>query len=116
MTLHLCPDIIGLFGNKNGESGTIRSNCSDATIVTSKTAPSTPIDYLVPCPKPPIIQTSTVEKEKNTYSYNDRSKRQGRCTKDMANTYNNIFQGSHPKQKIGGIPLRLEISLILPPP
>ena len=44
MTLHLCPDIIDLLGDENGDSGTIRSNCSDATIATSKTAPSDPIN------------------------------------------------------------------------
>ena len=44
MTLHLCPDIVGLLGDENGDSCTIRSNCTDATIATSKTAPSTPID------------------------------------------------------------------------
>ena len=36
ITLHLFPDINGLLGNENGGSGTIRSNCSNATIVTSK--------------------------------------------------------------------------------
>ena len=63
MTLHLYPDIIGLLGNKNGDSGTIRLNCLDATIVTSKTAPLTPIDYLIPRPKPPIRQATIVETE-----------------------------------------------------
>ena len=63
MTLHLYPDIVGLLGDENGDTGTIRSNCSDATIATSKTAPSTPIDYLTPRPKPPIPKPSTVETE-----------------------------------------------------
>ena len=60
MTLHLCPNIVGLLGDENGDSNTIRSNCLDATIATSKTAPSTPIDYPIPHPKPPILQTSIV--------------------------------------------------------
>ena len=64
MTLHLCPDIVGLLGDKNSDSGTIRSNYSDATIATYRTAPSKPIDYLIPRPEPPILQTSTVETEK----------------------------------------------------
>ena len=55
VSLHVCPDIVGLLGDENGDTGTIRSNCSDATIATSKTAPSTPIDYLIPRPKPPIL-------------------------------------------------------------
>ena len=47
-TLHVCPDVDGLLGDENGDSGTIRTNCSDATLGTFKTAPSEPIDYLVP--------------------------------------------------------------------
>ena len=53
ITLHLCPDINGLLGDENGDSGTIRSNCLNATLATSKTASSDPIDYLIPRP---IIQ------------------------------------------------------------
>ena len=56
MTLNFCPDIVGLLGDKNGDSGASRSNCLDATIATSKTAPSTPIDYLIQRPKPPTLQ------------------------------------------------------------
>ena len=71
MTLHICPDIFGLLGDKNGNSGTIRSNCTDATIATSKTAPSTPINYFVPRPKPPILQPSTVKKKTPTVTMPD---------------------------------------------
>ena len=54
ITLHLCLDINGLLGDENGDSGTIRSNCSEATLATFKTAPSDPIDYLIPPPSDPI--------------------------------------------------------------
>ena len=53
-TLHLCPDINGTLGDENGDSATFKSNLSDDTLVTSKTAPSNPIKYLVPCPSPLI--------------------------------------------------------------
>ena len=48
ITLHLAPDTNGLLGDENGDSGTIRTDCSDATLGTFKTALSAPIDYLVP--------------------------------------------------------------------
>ena len=47
-TLHVCLDVNGLHGNENGDSGTIRSNWSDATLGTFKTAPSEPLNYLIP--------------------------------------------------------------------
>ena len=31
ITLHICPDIVGSLGDEHGDSGTIRSDCSDAT-------------------------------------------------------------------------------------
>ena len=31
ITLHICPDIVGNLGDENGNSGTIRSNYSNAT-------------------------------------------------------------------------------------
>ena len=55
ITLHICPDIVGLLGDKNGYSGTIRSDCSDATIATSKTAPFEIINYLEPPPPPTLV-------------------------------------------------------------
>ena len=55
ITLHLCPDINGLLGDKNGDSGTITSNCSDAILGTFKTAPSEPINYLIPRSTTPIV-------------------------------------------------------------
>ena len=51
-TLHLCPDINGILGDENGDISTFKSKVSAATTATSKTAPSDPIQYLVPCPKP----------------------------------------------------------------
>ena len=47
-TLHVCSDVDGLLGDENGDSGTIRTNCSDTTLGTFKTAPAEPINYLVP--------------------------------------------------------------------
>ena len=47
-TLHVCPEVNGLLGDENGDSGTITSNCSDATLGTFRTAPSEPISYLIP--------------------------------------------------------------------
>ena len=63
VSLHVCPDIVGLLGDENGDTGTIRLMCSDVTIATSKTAPPTPINYLTPRPTPLIPKTSTVEIE-----------------------------------------------------
>ena len=65
ITLHICPDVTGLLGEKNGDSGTITSHCSDATLGTFRTAPSEPINYLIPRtitthslpPTPPTIPT-----------------------------------------------------------
>ena len=42
ITLHLCSDINGLLGDESGDSGTIRSNYSEATLATFKTASSNP--------------------------------------------------------------------------
>ena len=71
ITLHLCPDINSLLGDENRDSGTIRSNCSDAIIATSKTAPSNPINYLVPRPTTLIPPPNTVEKETPTVRMTD---------------------------------------------
>ena len=46
--LHVCPDVNGLLGDENGDSSTITSNCSNATLGTFRTAPSEPINYLIP--------------------------------------------------------------------
>ena len=55
ITLHICPDIVGLFSDENGDSGIIRSDFSNATIATSKTAPFVIINYLQPPPPPPLL-------------------------------------------------------------
>ena len=68
ITLHLCPDMNGLLGDENGDSGTIRSNCLDATVATSKPASSTPINFLVPRLTPPIPKPSIVEKNTNSHN------------------------------------------------
>ena len=72
ITLHLCPDINGLLGDEYGDSSTIRSKCSDATFATSKTAPSDPINYLIPRPTTPT--PTHKHSQSNTDSQNDRSK------------------------------------------
>ena len=103
MTIYLCPNIVGLLGDKNGDFGTIRSNCSEATITTSKTAPSAPIDYLIPRPKLPILQTSTVETEKTpTLTMTDTNDKADApktlptptTTSSKENTLNNRSEGS----------------------
>ena len=68
ITLHICPAIIGLLGDENGDSGTIRLDCSDATMVTSKTAPFAIINYLEPPSTPPLGNQalSTVPKNNTT--------------------------------------------------
>ena len=69
-TLHVCPDVNGLLGDENGDSGTIRSNCSDATLGTFKTAPSEPINYLLPrsitTPIPPTAPTTITTDNNNS--------------------------------------------------
>ena len=72
-TLHLCPDINGILGDENGDSGTIKTNLSDATLATSKTAPSDPIQYLIPCPKPLTLPPSSVVNETPTVSMSDHT-------------------------------------------
>ena len=52
--LHHYPDINGLLGDEYGDSGIIRSICLNATLVTFKTSPSDPINYLIPRSTTPI--------------------------------------------------------------
>ena len=72
ITLHICPNIVGLLENENGDSGTIRLGVSDATMVTSKTAPFATISYLEPLSTPPLENQSlpTVSRN-NTISKED---------------------------------------------
>ena len=75
ITLHICPDVTGLLGDKNGDSGTITSHCSDATLGTFRTAPSEPINYLNPRtitthPLPPAPPTTPTD---NNNSKDDAS-------------------------------------------
>ena len=46
VSLHVGANICGILGNINGDSSTIRSNLSDVTLPTSKSALPTPINYL----------------------------------------------------------------------
>ena len=55
ITLHICPDIVGLLSDENRDSGTIRSDCSDVTIATSKSAPFQVVYYLLPPPPTPLL-------------------------------------------------------------
>ena len=70
ITLHVCPDVNGLLGDKNGDSGTITSHCSDATLGTFRTAPSEPINYLIPLtittPPSPTAPTTTPTDNNNS--------------------------------------------------
>ena len=70
-TLHLCPNINGVLGDENGDSATFKSNVSDATLATSKTAPSKPIHYLVPAPTLPSITSVLGNDETPTILMND---------------------------------------------
>ena len=58
ITLHICPDIVGLLGDENGDSGMIRSDISDVIKATSNTAPFTIINYLEPPSTPPLENQS----------------------------------------------------------
>ena len=53
--LHICPDIVHLLGDENVDLGTIRLDCSDATIATSKIVPFKIINYLEPSPLLPLL-------------------------------------------------------------
>ena len=76
ITLHIYLDIVRLLGDENGDSGTIRLDCSDATIATSKPAPFEIIHYLEPPPIPPltnpapskVLKSNTISKEEAIYS------------------------------------------------
>ena len=48
ITLHICPDIVGLLGDENGDSDTIRLSVSDAPMAILKTALFAIINYLDP--------------------------------------------------------------------
>ena len=71
ITLHLAPDTNGLLGDENGDSGTIRTNCSDATLGTFKTALSAPIDYLVPRSTFTTFQSTAPTQNLNNDTSND---------------------------------------------
>ena len=76
ITLYICIGIIDLLGDENRDSGTIRSDCSDATMATSKTASFVIINYLEPPLTPPLenpapltsLKSNTTSKEDETDS------------------------------------------------
>ena len=67
--MHVFPDIVGLLGDKNGDSGTIRTGLSDATVSSSKTVSPTPINYLKPSLTQPSPNVSTIESQQTNRSY-----------------------------------------------
>ena len=73
ITLHVCPDVNGLLGDENGDSGTITSHCSEATMGTFRTAPSEPINYLIPptITTPPALTAPTPTLTNNNDSTDD---------------------------------------------
>ena len=52
VSLNVGADICGILGDVNGDSGTIRSNLSDATLTTSQSVLPKPVNYLVPIQTP----------------------------------------------------------------
>ena len=61
VSLHVYVAICGILSDVNGDSGTIRSNLSDATLCISQLVLPKPINYLVPMQKPPSAPVSTKE-------------------------------------------------------
>ena len=61
VSLHVCANICDIFGDVNGDSGTIRSNLSDATLATSQSVLPIPINYLVSIQTPSSTSASTQE-------------------------------------------------------
>ena len=47
VSLYIGADICGILGDIKGNSGTIRTDCSDATAATSKSILPKPINYLI---------------------------------------------------------------------
>ena len=47
VTLHDGADIIGILGDRNGDSGTINTKCSNATLGSSESNLKPPINYLL---------------------------------------------------------------------
>ena len=73
ITLHIYPDIMGILGDENGDSGTIRSDCSDATLAASKTTPFALINYLLP-PPPSVLTAPSTFPNNTTTSKDDAPK------------------------------------------
>lgn len=48
VSLHINADICGILNNINGDSGTIRTDCSNVTLASSKSLLPTPINYHIP--------------------------------------------------------------------
>ena len=73
-TLHLCPDINGILGDKNGDSATFNLKVSTATLATSNTAPCKPINYLLPAFTLPPTTSVSGENETPTILMNNPTK------------------------------------------
>ena len=94
ITLHVTPEVEGLLGDENGDSGTIRTNCSDATLGTFKTAPSEPINYLVPRSTITIFPpTAPPQIPNNDTSNDDAPMMQAPATTSTEETLNSRSEG-----------------------
>ena len=93
ITLHVCPDVNDLLGDENGDSGTITSHCSEATLGTFRTAPSEPINYLIPPtittpPSPPAPTTTITTTSTRTTTTTSISRRRSKSNRNSSNSPN----------------------------
>ena len=69
VSLHIGADICGILGDIKGDSGTIRTDCSDATAATSKSILPKPINYLIKRnPANPDLTSNSMQVENSTTS------------------------------------------------
>ena len=57
VSLHIGADCSGILGDAEGDSGTVRTDCSAATLATTKVYLEAPINYLLVSPVTPIEPT-----------------------------------------------------------
>ena len=64
VSLHIGANICGILGDIKGDSGTIRTDCSDATSATSKSILPKPINYLIKRnPQNPVLNSDSMQVE-----------------------------------------------------
>ena len=69
VSLHIGADICGILGDIKGDSGTIRTDCSDATAATSKSILPKPINYRIKRnPQNPVLTSNSMQVEDSTTS------------------------------------------------